>query len=161
MTSYCILSSIVLFGIITASLIYMFSKRLVKFKSNSVLHVIENTQEYKMAILVRKDIEMSKGKIAAQCCHACLGAYQAALKKGHSQALKAWEAQGQPKITLSVRDEQEMLELQNAARSHSLISVDIRDAGHTQVAPGTRTTLAIGPGPSTLINHICGHLKLY
>ena len=47
------------------------------------------------------------------------------------------------------------------AKKSGLISVSIRDAGRTQVAPGTKTVGAIGPGPSKLIDCVTGHLKLY
>lgn len=107
--------------------------------------------------------------MAAQCCHAALAAYQAALRQRQSDLLQMWESQGQPKITLRVRDEAEMLQIRDAARTHSLITASVKDAGHTQVVPGTRTVLAIGPGmhcasrvgPTPVIDYLCGHLKLY
>ncbi|CAF1543725.1 unnamed protein product, partial [Rotaria sordida] len=37
----------------------------------------------------------------------------------------------------------------------------IRDAGRTQIEPGSKTVLGIGPAPSKLINEITRHLKLY
>jgi PTH2 family peptidyl-tRNA hydrolase len=47
------------------------------------------------------------------------------------------------------------------ARTAGLVAESIRDAGRTQIASGTRTVCAIGPAPSTLIDLITGHLKLY
>lgn len=35
-----------------------------------------NPDDTKMVFLVRTDLNMSKGKIAAQCSHACLGSYK-------------------------------------------------------------------------------------
>ena len=32
------------------------------------------------------------------------------------------------------------------ARSLGLIAEDVRDAGRTQIAPGSKTVLAVGPG---------------
>ena len=37
----------------------------------------------------------------------------------------------------------------------------VRDAGRTQVAAGTATVLAVGPGNAALIDQLTGHLKLY
>jgi PTH2 family peptidyl-tRNA hydrolase len=53
------------------------------------------------------------------------------------------------------------LELEAVARSLSLTARSIVDAGRTQIATGSRTVLAIGPGPVALIDQVCGHLKLY
>jgi peptidyl-tRNA hydrolase, PTH2 family len=45
---------------------------------------VPDTYELKMVLLVRNDLGMSKGKIAAQCSHAAVGCYQA------SQSKKQW-----------------------------------------------------------------------
>lgn len=50
--------------------------------------------------------------------------------------------------------------LGDAARAKGLTAVAIRDAGHTQVTPGTVTVLAVGPGPAKTVDSITGHLKL-
>lgn len=51
---------------------------------------------------------MGKGKIGAQCAHAAVG-----IAARHAAKLPAlfrqWEACGQPKIALKVKDEQEMV----------------------------------------------------
>jgi hypothetical protein len=68
------------------------------------------SQDYKMVLLIRTDLEMSKGKIAAQCCHACLAAFVSA-NKGNStqkQWLQEWQTDGQAKITLKVSSEKEL-----------------------------------------------------
>ncbi len=54
-----------------------------------------------------------------------------------------------------------MLQLQKEARAQGMIACSIQDAGRTQIAAGSRTVLAIGPGPKSLIDKITGHLKLY
>lgn len=115
---------------------------------------------YKMVILVRNDINMSRGKAAAQCCHATLAAYKSALKK-HPLIVTAWEQEGQPKVTLKTDSQQQLEELQAKARQAGLTAEAIRDAGRTQLIAGTKTVCAIGPGPARLVNLITGHLKLY
>ncbi|KAI8900982.1 peptidyl-tRNA hydrolase [Globomyces pollinis-pini] len=116
-----------------------------------------------MVLLVRNDLGMGKGKAAAQCCHATLAAYKKSLN--HSQQtrdwLHSWETFGQAKITLKCPDEDTLLELQKKARKEGLIACSIQDAGRTQIAAGSRTVCAIGPGPADLIDKVTGHLKLY
>ena len=56
--------------------------------------------------------------------------------------------------------EEALLTLQAAARAEGLIAEFVRDAGHTQVTPGTATVLAIGPDDARLVDRITGHLKL-
>jgi PTH2 family peptidyl-tRNA hydrolase len=50
--------------------------------------------------LIRTDLKMGKGKVAAQCCHAAVAAYKSAIK--YPKILRAWEESCQPKITLKV-----------------------------------------------------------
>ncbi len=50
---------------------------------------------------------MQKGKVAAQCCHATLGAYKLAKKKD-PKGVKKWSWYGQAKITVSIPDEAAM-----------------------------------------------------
>lgn len=57
--------------------------------------------------------------------------------------------------------EEEMLELASKARSQQLLVSIVQDAGRTQVASGSKTVLAVGPGPESLIDKVTGHLKLY
>lgn len=68
---------------------------------------------------------------------------------------------GCAKITVKIDSEEELLELDKNAKLHDVLSSIVRDAGQTQVAPGTRTVIAIGPGPKSEIDKITGHLKLY
>mmetsp|Transcript_46821 Transcript_46821/g.102314 ORF Transcript_46821/g.102314 Transcript_46821/m.102314 type:complete len:186 (+) Transcript_46821:152-709(+) len=116
--------------------------------------------EMKMALLVRTDLGMQKGKIAAQCGHAVLGAYRAAVQQ-KSHFLRPWEATGAKKIALKMASEEELLEMARRARERSVPHHMVRDAGHTQVAPHTRTVCAIGPAPSTELDALgCKDLKL-
>lgn len=42
---------------------------------------MESDGEYKMVLLVRMDLKMGKGKVASQCAHAAVGAYQQCRRK--------------------------------------------------------------------------------
>ena len=62
----------------------------------------------KMVLVVRTDLKMGKGKAAAQCSHAAVGAYKIA-KKNSPTILRAWERMGQPKIVTKVETEDDLL----------------------------------------------------
>ncbi|XP_060595947.1 peptidyl-tRNA hydrolase 2, mitochondrial-like [Ruditapes philippinarum] len=116
--------------------------------------------EYKMVIVVRNDLKMGKGKAAAQCAHGALGAAEKAMMKD-SETLYAWKACGQPKVVVKTDSEQSLLQLAKEASANGLICSIIKDAGRTQIASGSKTVLAVGPGPANLIDKVTGHLKLY
>ncbi|RKP08429.1 peptidyl-tRNA hydrolase, partial [Thamnocephalis sphaerospora] len=111
-------------------------------------------------LVVRTDLGMGKGKAAAQCCHAAVGCYKK-LSKTNPEILRHWERIGQAKVTLKCNSEEEMLELEAAAKEAGLCAKSICDAGRTQIAAGSRTVLAVGPGPVKLVDQVTGHLKLY
>jgi len=108
---------------------------------------------YKQVIVLRDDLNMSKGKMISQACHASLNAY----KKASSQKISEWKSQGSKKIALTHDDLQELLE--NAQRLE-LPTYLVSDAGMTELEPGTRTALAIGPDEESKIDQITGELEL-
>ena len=113
--------------------------------------------ELKMVACVRNDLGMSKGKIAAQTGHAFLGAFRIAQRLALPREwVKAWLFRAQAKIALKVDSEAEMDAIHTAARSAGLPCCVIEDAGRTEVEPGTRTVLGIGPAPRALIDAITG-----
>ncbi|XP_058806023.1 peptidyl-tRNA hydrolase 2, mitochondrial-like [Phymastichus coffea] len=120
----------------------------------------EDEERYsKLVLVVRNDLKMGKGKVAAQCAHAAVAAYKQALK--HPKVLKDWELSRQTKIALRCETEEQLLEIHKHAKAVGLLSNVVRDAGQTQVAPGSRTVCGVGPGPVHLIDQVTGHLKLY
>lgn len=130
--------------------------------SNSSVDLSHNfnlKQNMKMLLVVRNDLNMGKGKIAAQCAHAALEGYLRAIKT-HPEIVRRWKRSGQMKIVVKVNNEAELLQLDSTCKSMGISSAIIQDAGHTQVEPGTRTVLCIGPGPEDAINKVAGHLKL-
>ncbi|KAI6153312.1 peptidyl-tRNA hydrolase 2 [Pisolithus tinctorius] len=116
-------------------------------------------QQCKLVLVVRTDLGMTTGKIAAQCGHATLACYKA-LMKTNPKLVQHWERTGQAKIALRGSSEDELLELEAIAKSLNLCARSILDAGRTQIAAGSRTVLGIGPAPVDLINQVTGHLKL-
>lgn len=118
------------------------------------------SEELKLILVVRKDLSMGKGKVAAQCSHAAVAAYKQ-LQRRDPDLLKQWEYYGQPKVVVKADDEESLLELWQKAKALGLPVSLIQDAGRTQIAPGSRTVLGVGPGPGDLIDKVTGHLKLY
>ncbi|EER45356.1 peptidyl-tRNA hydrolase [Histoplasma capsulatum H143] len=119
-----------------------------------------NTEEVKLVLVVRTDLGMGKGKIAAQCSHATLACYKYYLTRApDSPILKRWERGGQAKVALQVRSEEELLVLQAQAVSLGLCAQVIQDAGRTQVASGSLTVLGI-LGPKGVVDGVTGSLKL-
>ncbi len=112
----------------------------------------------KQVIVVRTDLEMGKGKIAAQVGHACvLGSEH--VRKSHREWYDEWW-NGQEKIVLKVSNIKDLQEVKRHAIDLNLPWSEVTDAGHTQIAPGTTTCISIGPAPENLIDKITGDLKL-
>ncbi|XP_007946051.1 peptidyl-tRNA hydrolase 2, mitochondrial [Orycteropus afer afer] len=122
--------------------------------------ILGESGEYKMILVVRNDLKMGKGKVAAQCSHAAVSAYKQ-IQRRNPELLKEWEYCGQPKVVVKAPDEETLVELLTHAKMLGLTVSLIQDAGRTQIEPGSRTVLGIGPGPADLIDKVTGHLKLY
>ena len=112
--------------------------------------------ELKQVILVRQDLKMGKGKMAAQVSHASVEA----LLKSHKDDVAAWRQQGMKKAVLKVKDLDELLAYKRTAEDAGLVVALITDAGHTQLAPGTTTCLGIGPDKAEKIDKVTGSLQL-
>ena len=110
----------------------------------------------KQVIVIRKDIKMGKGKLAVQIAHASLGAYKMATE----EMRKSWEESGEKKVVLKVGSERELLEIYKKAKRLKLPCFLVRDAGLTQLSPGTITAIGIGPEREEKIDKITGNLKL-
>ena len=116
---------------------------------------------HKMVAIVRQDLGMGVGKVAAQVSHATLGAYKLTLRRpGGAETLAAWEAGGEPTIVLQVDSLQQLDELMRQAETRGLVTCRIADAGRTEVAAGTVTVGAIGPAAVTAIDEVTGRLSL-
>jgi len=153
-------------GILAHMATRMFSRSFRREAMSSAQNIIRNnlpkSMDNKMVLVVRTDLQMGKGKIAAQCAHAAVDLYKKASVKT-PDLVKQWETFGQAKVTLKAPEggEDALVVLQKQAREIGLCAVIIHDAGRTQIASGTATVLGIGPGPSSVIDNVSGHLKLY
>lgn len=116
--------------------------------------------KYKMVIVLRTDLKMSKGKIAAQAGHAAVSAAQEARKK-RPEWWERWIEEGQCKIAVKARSEKELLELERKAKELELPTALISDRGLTELPPDTTTCLGIGPAPSNEVDKITGELDLF
>lgn len=61
----------------------------------------------KMILVVRMDLQMGIGKIAAQCSHASLYLYRRMKNEfANSQLIQSWEANGEPTIVVQCPNEE-------------------------------------------------------
>jgi len=104
--------------------------------------------------VVRKDLKLSKGKLAAQVAHASVEAAE------RSKWKKKWLDGLQKKSVLKCKDLDELLNLYESAKEQRLSVSLIRDAGRTEIPPGTITCVGMGPAPEGEIDKITGKLKL-
>lgn len=111
----------------------------------------------KLVLVVRTDLDMGRGKIAAQVAHAAVAATLASLG---DEELRRWLADGQPKVVLRISGDGELAELAARAEAAGLAVQVVQDAGRTQVPAGTATCCAIGPGDSDAIDAVTGSLSL-
>jgi PTH2 family peptidyl-tRNA hydrolase len=119
----------------------------------------ERNFTYKQVIAVRTDLGMSRGKIAVQVAHGAVSS--AEQTRVHKQDVwKAWLREGQKKVAVKVGSEEELIELRRLAVNHSIPFALIRDAGMTELPPGTVTVLGIGPAKAEVIDEVTGELKL-
>jgi PTH2 family peptidyl-tRNA hydrolase len=115
--------------------------------------------EYKQVLVFRKDLQMSKGKIAAQAGHAAVSSAQDAYVH-HKKWWEEWLYEGQKKVAVKVPSEKELSELEKGADELGLPHALIIDRGLTEIPEGTVTCLGIGPAPSKMIDRLTGQLSL-
>jgi PTH2 family peptidyl-tRNA hydrolase len=130
---------------------------------------------------MRKDLQMTKGKMIAQGSHASLGVI---LQMMHTEEYETKAIKPQPRVKMSmsyspgspldewlngvfkkvcvyVTSEEELDDIYNKARAAGLPVKMIVDSGLTMFhGVPTKTCLAIGPEEEEKIDAITGHLKL-
>lgn len=125
----------------------------------------------KQLIIIRKDLCMNKGKLAAQAAHASMGAI---IPKGSvtpdglqlnlvdKPEVVEWFNTSFAKVVLAVYSEEELLSCYNLAKDNNLLTSYIVDDG-TTVFNGVKTPTCIGVGPtySEILDNLFGDLRLY
>lgn len=130
----------------------------------------DSKKEAKQVIVVRRDLNMRKGKMVAQGSHASLGAVlliqEQLLESDLTQhpwreAAMEWLNGQFSKICVSVDDETELMQVYSQAMQAKLPVKLITDSGKTEFhGVATRTCLAIGPCWDEDVDKITGKLKL-
>lgn len=120
---------------------------------------INSDEPCKLVLCVNTSLSMGKGKMAAQCGHATLGAFLCTQKYCQS-VMPLWYEFGQAKIAVKLPSEEEMDRVCQLAKEKGLVTYIIHDEGRTQIAAGSRTVLAIGPAPVSMFVGVSDHLKL-
>lgn len=128
----------------------------------------------KQVIVMRKDLNMRKGKMVAQGSHASMGAILREMTHTGNDHLERWELNtivnsdiakwlnGKfTKICVSVDSQCELEHIYELAEAADLPCSLIVDSGKTEFGgEATATAVAVGPGNSEDIDEITGHLKL-
>lgn len=124
--------------------------------------------EMKQVIVLRKDLNMRKGKMVAQGAHASMKAILAEASGAYgvltikmSDEMEKWLMGIFTKICVSVDSEEELLAIYQTAKDVGLHCSLIQDVGLTEF-DGVRhyTAVAVGPGDPADIDPITGNLKL-
>lgn len=118
----------------------------------------------KMVIVIRKDLNMRKGKIGGQCCHALRICLSNKFLKGFpfSPIEKEWLTDGlSTTIVCTAKDEKEFMEIYEKAKAVNLDVNMVTDAGKTEFhGVPTQTCFSIGPDEADKIDPITKHLPL-
>ena len=132
-------------------------------KSKNQEYNFDDSDDLKMVFLVRQDLKMGAGKIAAQVAHAAIGLYDDIIEGDNiyqKNALDYWFNLGQKKVVLKADNLNIMLEVVKKCKELKIQYCMITDAGHTQIPAGSVTVLGIGPDVSEKINKVTGTFKL-
>lgn len=119
------------------------------------------SDEIVMYLLIRADLNMPKGKIAAQAGHAVQLVIRNVECAGDPQSmdwLRQWEAGSYAKIALRLNGHDWFAWMKNAM--HDIIYATVVDEGRTAVEPGTMTAVGLQPMPRSRVQEIVGKMKL-
>ena len=113
----------------------------------------------KQVIIIRTDLEMGKGKIAAQAAHAAVSASNVTRWLKPDWFMQ-WIEMGQKKIIVRANSLELLIIKEKHARALGIPIALIRDQGLTQLPPRTVTALGLGPAPESELDKIIREMKL-
>ncbi len=114
---------------------------------------------YTQVLVVRKDLKMGNGKTCAQAAHASIAAFLKSQERKWGSDYQEWLDEGMQKIVCKVDTEKDLLHLFEQVKNKFPTAL-ITDAGHTQIAAGSKTCIGIGPANENELKKYTGHLKL-
>lgn len=118
-------------------------------QNNSFIQIkrtILESEGIAIAIFIRKDLKLGKGKSGAQLSHAAITLlFQPTFR--NIEIENFMNSVDKSLLLYSVKDLKDLKEIEHLCRLNKINHSLIMDAGHTQIAPGTITTCAVGPIP--------------
>jgi len=122
----------------------------------------------KQAIIVRKDLNMRKGKLAAQVAHASMNIFlnkavttSSNLIVGISKDTKEWLETSYTKIVLGCNSLEDLYKIRDECIEGNIPCAIVQDLGKTEFHNiPTETCIAIGPAQEEIINAITKDFKL-
>ncbi len=120
-------------------------------------------EEPVMYLVVRSDLKMPPGKIAAQAGHAVQLVIRAVERWGSAAAreqLAAWEAGSYVKIALRIDSEEALLALSERLTAAGILHARVVDEGRTSIPAGSLTAIGVQPRPRAEVAPYVGHLRL-
>ncbi len=115
--------------------------------------------DYKQVIVVREDLGMSKGKLAAQVAHASLNSAEK-VRDRKPDWYDGWKGEKQKKVVVKAENRKVLEDLKREAEIQEIPSYLVKDAGLTEIPSNSKTALGVGPAPSEKVDRVTGHLKL-
>ena len=112
---------------------------------------------YKLGLIIRSDINMSKGKTIAQAGHAIVDATVKAYTR--TTIFYKWQSTGETIIAVKA-NEKTLHAIIKIAEKKGIHCGVVCDAGKTEVAPDTITVGYVGPDTDKKIDKLIGQLKL-
>lgn len=130
----------------------------------------------KQVIVIRKDLNMRKGKMIAQGAHAAMKVFfdRMTVSMKHPESplpfdmqialtkeMREWAEGIFTKICVSVNSEEELMNIYDKARQMKIPCALVQDCGLTEFnGVKTNTCVAVGPDKEELIDEITGKLPL-